>query len=438
MLFNSYIFIFLFLPVTLFVYFSLNHRKLTTASKAFLVVASLFYYSWWNIIYLPLILVSMIFNYRIGSLLSKKDENNRFTKKQILTFGVVANLSLLGYFKYADFFIENINTAIGGTIPLLNLALPLAISFFTFQQIAYLVDSYHGETKEYDFLNYAIFVTFFPQLIAGPIVHHKEMMPQFADATNKTFSHSNFAAGFYLFTLGLFKKVVIADSFAPWANAGFDVAEQLNFLEAWATSLSYTYQLYFDFSGYTDMALGIALLFNIKLPLNFDSPYKSLNIQDFWRRWHITLSRFFKKHFNTRRYVRLKENFDHWFALRQEAMNHAESKKGRAVAKNIDQAELNRAYYDLFFEGLLKSLITTWLPLLCTLAYVNRTFTPEGLMQWFGRPGLFMINGHPIFPWDIPSIFWFFISLLLVYALFPAMAWVRKTIKKETLRPTSP
>ena len=294
MLFNSYIFIFLFLPVTLFVYFSLNHRKLTTASKAFLVVASLFYYSWWNIIYLPLILVSMIFNYRIGSLLSKKDENNRFTKKQILTFGVVANLSLLGYFKYADFFIENINTAIGGTIPLLNLALPLAISFFTFQQIAYLVDSYHGETKEYDFLNYAIFVTFFPQLIAGPIVHHKEMMPQFADATNKTFSHSNFAAGFYLFTLGLFKKVVIADSFAPWANAGFDVAEQLNFLEAWATSLSYTYQLYFDFSGYTDMALGIALLFNIKLPLNFDSPYKSLNIQDFWRRWHITLSRFLR------------------------------------------------------------------------------------------------------------------------------------------------
>ncbi|MFK5954119.1 MAG: hypothetical protein QM498_13735 [Desulfobacterium sp.] len=152
----------------------------------------------------------------------------------------------------------------------------------------------------------------------------------------------------------------------------------------------------------------------------------------------ITLTRFFKKHFNTRRYVLLKENFDHWFELRQEAMNHKESKKGRAIAKNIDQAELNRAYYDLFFEGLLKSLITTWLPLLCTLAYVNRTFTPGGLMQWFGRPGLFMLNGHPILPWDIPSIFWFFISLLLVYALFPAMAWLQKTIKKETLRPMSP
>jgi len=141
----------------------------------------------------------------------------------------------------------------------------------------------------------------------------------------------------------------------------------------------------------------------------------------------IILSRFFKKHFNTRRYIQLKKNFDHWFELRQEAMNHAESKKGRAIAKNIDQAELNRAYYDLFFEGLLKSLITTWLPLLCTLAYVNRTFTPEGLMLWFGRPGLFMVNGHPVFPWDIPSIFWFFISLLLVYALFPAMEWVQKT-----------
>ncbi len=236
----------------------------------------------------------MLFNYRVGNALSKDKVNKRFSKKQILTFGVVANLSLLGYFKYADFFLDNINSIFGGAIPLLELALPLAISFFTFQQIAYLVDSYRGETKEYDFLNYSIFVTFFPQLIAGPIVHHKEMMPQFEDEHNKTFNHSNFSAGFYLFTLGLFKKVVIADSFAPWANAGFDVAEQLNFLEAWATSLSYTFQLYFDFSGYTDMALGIAMLFNINLPLNFDSPYKSLNIQDFWRRWHITLSRFLR------------------------------------------------------------------------------------------------------------------------------------------------
>jgi D-alanyl-lipoteichoic acid acyltransferase DltB (MBOAT superfamily) len=174
------------------------------------------------------------------------------------------------------------------------LALPLAISFFTIQQIAYLVDSYRGETKEYDFLNYALFVTFFPQLIAGPIVHHKEMMPQFSSTDNLTKNHKNIALGIFIFAIGLFKKVVIADSFALWATQGFDVAGGLFFWEAWATSLSYTFQLYFDFSGYTDMAIGTALLFNIKLPINFNSPYKALDIQDFWRRWHITLSRFLK------------------------------------------------------------------------------------------------------------------------------------------------
>ena len=294
MLFNSYIFIFLFLPITLGVYFYLNHTKRTDAAKVVLVVASLFYYSWWNVLYLPLILGSMVFNYHIGTKLSKHGHTMAISKKQLLAFGVTCNLALLAYFKYVDFFIYNINFSLGTEIPLLRLALPLAISFFTFQQIAYLVDSYGGETKEYDKLNYALFVTFFPQLIAGPIVHHKEMMPQFAALRNKIFDHKNLATGFYLFTLGLFKKVIIADSFAPWATKGFDVAEHLNFLEAWATSLSYTFQLYFDFSGYTDMALGIALMFNIKLPENFNSPYKSLNIQEFWRRWHITLSRFLR------------------------------------------------------------------------------------------------------------------------------------------------
>ena len=170
----------------------------------------------------------------------------------------------------------------------------MAISFFTFQQIAYLVDSYRQETKEYDFLNYALFVTFFPQLIAGPIVHHKEMMPQFAKTRNKVKNYRNIATGLFVFSIGLFKKVVIADTFAVWATQGFDVATTLNLFEAWATSLSYTLQLYFDFSGYTDMAIGLALLFNIRLPVNFNSPYKATNIQDFWRRWHITLSRFLR------------------------------------------------------------------------------------------------------------------------------------------------
>jgi D-alanyl-lipoteichoic acid acyltransferase DltB (MBOAT superfamily) len=230
----------------------------------------------------------MLFNYVVGN------ELNKQPNRAVLTVGIMANLSLLGYFKYADFFIENINLLSSNPIGLLHLALPLAISFFTFQQIAYLVDSYRQETKEYDFLNYALFVTFFPQLIAGPIVHHGEMMPQFASKWNLVKKYKNIATGIFIFAIGLFKKVVIADTFAVWATNGFDRAETLNLLEGWATSLSYTFQLYFDFSGYTDMAIGVALLFNIKLPINFNSPYKATSIQDFWRRWHITLSRFLR------------------------------------------------------------------------------------------------------------------------------------------------
>jgi alginate O-acetyltransferase complex protein AlgI len=296
MLFNSSEFIFIFLPVTFFIYFYLNKKRLTIASRGWLVFTSLFFYSWWNVIYLPLILGSMLFNYILGSTLTndRKNKNNRFSNKSLLLFGILMNLLLLAYFKYADFFIENFNLALNTNISLFHLALPLAISFFTFQQIAYLVDSYKKETKEYDFLNYSVFVSFFPQLIAGPIVHHKEMMPQFAIAKNMIVNYHNIIVGLFIFSIGLFKKVVIADTFAKWANIGFDQTTVLNFFEAWATSLSYTFQLYFDFSGYCDMAIGLALLFNIKLPINFNSPYKAKNIQDFWRRWHITLSRFLR------------------------------------------------------------------------------------------------------------------------------------------------
>jgi len=296
LLFNSYIFIFAFLPIVFFGYFYLNSLRLTTAAKAFLVFSSLFFYSWWNVAYLPIILSSMLFNYVIGNILNDNFSKIRIRKKVVLTFGIIANILLLGYFKYADFFIENINMLTGSSLPLLHLALPLAISFFTFQQIAYLVDSYRGETREYDFLNYALFVTFFPQLIAGPIVHHAEMMPQFASKWNLVKKYRNIALGLFIFSIGLFKKVIIADTFALWATAGFDHAQTLNMLEGWVTSLSYTFQLYFDFSGYTDMAIGAALLFNIKLPINFNSPYKAVDIQDFWRRWHITLSRFLKEY----------------------------------------------------------------------------------------------------------------------------------------------
>lgn len=285
-----------------FGYFFLTSRRLIMGSKMWLVGGSLVFYSWWNPIYLPLILASMFVNYAIGTGLGSSLSSDgvrggvkpRISRKAILTTGIVFNISLLGYFKYTDFFIDNFNGVFGADVPLQHIVLPLAISFFTFQQIAYLVDSYRGETKEYDLLNYMLFVTFFPQLIAGPIVHHKEMMPQFSSRWNLVKRYRNIALGLFIFSIGLFKKVVIADTFAQWANAGFDESTALNFFEAWATSLSYTFQLYFDFSGYADMAIGAALLFNIRLPINFNSPYKATSIQDFWRRWHITLSRFLR------------------------------------------------------------------------------------------------------------------------------------------------
>ena len=294
MLFNSYGFIFAFLPISFFIYFYLNHKRLGILAKIWLVFASLFFYSWWNIVYLPLILISVLFNYLIASCIisSIKLNDKYFSKKILLQIGLVFNIGLLAYFKYADFFISNTNSLINTDITLLYLTLPLAISFFTLQQIAFLVDSYEGLAKEKNFLDYTIFVTFFPQLIAGPIVHHKEMMPQFRNIRNKLKNYNNVAMGLFIFSIGLFKKVVIADTFAIWATSGFDTATSLNLLEAWFTSLSYTFQLYFDFSGYTDMAIGAALLFNIKLPVNFNSPYRATGIIDFWKRWHITLSNF--------------------------------------------------------------------------------------------------------------------------------------------------
>ena len=282
MLFNSYIFIFAFLPLTFFLYFFLNKKRMTELAKAFLVFASLFFYSWWNVLYLPLILSSMLINFALGKQLRTKAAKLQGSRKAVLIFGIIFNVALLGYFKYTDFFLENFNFVFGTQIELLKLALPLAISFFTFQQIAYLVDSYRRETKEYDFLTYALFVSFFPQLIAGPIVHHAEMMPQFARLKNRLINYANILMGLFIFSIGLFKKVVIADTFAIWVKHGFDNMPSLELITGWTTSLAYTFQLYFDFSGYCDMAIGAALLFNIKLPINFNSPYKSLDIQDFF------------------------------------------------------------------------------------------------------------------------------------------------------------
>ena len=213
-------------------------------------------------------------------------------RKLYLILGVLFNVGALGYFKYYDFFVENINYIFKTNLPLLHILLPLGISFFTFQQLSFVVDSYYRKNLRYDFLSYSLFVTFFPQLIAGPIVLPTEMLPQFESEENKKINWANMNRGLYIFSIGLAKKVIIADSIASFANAGFDMMQSLNFVEAWLTSVSYTLQLYFDFSGYCDMAIGIGLMFNILLPINFNSPYKSTNIQEFWQKWHMTLGRF--------------------------------------------------------------------------------------------------------------------------------------------------
>lgn len=287
MLFNSFEFILLFLPMTLLAYFGLNRLGYNRAAKGWLVIASLYFYSFFNLKYLWLILFSLLFNHFMSHQI-----HDRKQKKGVLTLGILVNLGLIGYYKYLDFFLENVNALFGTNLPFMKLLLPLGISFFTFQQVAFLVDSYRGKLPKHTFLDYALFVTYFPQLIAGPIVLSNEMLPQFEDTEAKKFKYENFNRGLYLFTLGLAKKVIIADSIAMFANIGFDSVETLNFTESWLSSLAYTMQLYFDFSGYCDMAIGLGLMFNIRLPLNFNSPYKSTNIQEFWRRWHITLGRF--------------------------------------------------------------------------------------------------------------------------------------------------
>ncbi|MBG0791665.1 MAG: MBOAT family protein [Desulfovibrionaceae bacterium] len=293
MLFNSYIYILFFLPTVFVVYFLLNRRKLIVAGKIWLVAASVFFYAYWTPQYSLIIILSLLANYGFGTVLQSASVDDS-TRKRALAFGVAANLAALGWFKYADFFVENVNALLGGVIPQPHVVLPLAISFFTFQQVAYLVDCHRGAARERRFLDYSLFVTFFPQLIAGPIVHHSEMMPQFRTLRSKFFNWDNVGAGLNLFMIGLFKKVVIADRLAPWAAYGFDNPAELNLLASWTASLAYTFQIYFDFSGYTDMALGSALMLNIKLPQNFNSPYKALSIRDFWSRWHMTLSRFLR------------------------------------------------------------------------------------------------------------------------------------------------
>ena len=290
MLFNSYDYLIYFLPLSLAVYFVLGRKAVWAAG--WLVAASLFFYAWWNPRYLPLILASIGFNFVVGRALRRRPRRARAW----LAFGVVANLGLLGLFKYADFAVRNAADLTGLPLALPHIVLPLGISFFTFTQIAYLVDVARGKAREPSLVNYALFVSFFPHLLAGPILHHSEMMPQFASPSNKRPQAFHLAAGLFLLAIGLVKKVCLADPLAPVVAAGFDHPEAISAVTAWLAVLAYTLQIYFDFSGYTDMALGAARMFNIQMPVNFDSPYHATNIREFWQRWHMTLSRFLREY----------------------------------------------------------------------------------------------------------------------------------------------
>lgn len=299
MLFNSHVFMFLFLPITISIFYLIAKFKSKVMAVSWLASMSLVFYAWWNPKFLILLFASIGFNYTVGYALVyiKKQHYNIIRPIHILVLGIVVNLSTLAYYKYFNFFIANINSLLNLSTPVENIILPIGISFFTFTQIAFLVDVYRGFVKEYKFISYVLFVTFFPHLIAGPILHHKEMMPQFEDEQNLNVDWENIALGTAIFVFGLFKKVIIADNLATFATPVFNAVSQgaiPNLFEAWSGALAYSLQLYFDFSGYSDMAVGLALLFNIRLPVNFFSPYKATSIIEFWRRWHMTLSRYLK------------------------------------------------------------------------------------------------------------------------------------------------
>ena len=290
MIFSSYIFMFAFFPLVFGGYFLLSKLKNPVFQHAFLVLASLVFYGWDHPKYVLIIVSSILFNYCLSFGLAKENYSDK-ARKALFLLGIVFNIGILGFFKYTDFVIDNVNFFTGSRIESLNLVFPLGISFFTFQQFSFIVSCYKTKTPCRNFIDYALFVSFFPQLIAGPIVLYEEMMPQFQDESRRRINTENVIRGLAVFGFGFFKKIVLADSFAVFATNGFTYAAEISFLPAWLAAFAYAFQIYFDFSGYCDMAIGGALMLNIELPLNFDSPYRALNVREFWRRWHITLGR---------------------------------------------------------------------------------------------------------------------------------------------------
>lgn len=297
MLFNSHLFLFAFLPIVWAGFYLLAHLggRGPWLAASWLALASLFFYGYWNPHYLWLLGASILFNYLIG--LSIARQSSAKPRHLLLILGLTGNLAALAYYKYANFFVSNLNQLAGIDLQFAEVILPIGISFFTFTQIAFLVDVYKGMASEYRFVHYMLFVTYFPHLIAGPILHHKEMMPQFSNPETYRINTAMLAMGLSWFTIGLAKKVLLADNLVGFVDPVFDAADRgvpVEFIQAWGGATAYSLQLYFDFSGYSDMAIGLSLLFGVKLPLNFNSPYKAASIIDFWRRWHMTLSRFLR------------------------------------------------------------------------------------------------------------------------------------------------
>ncbi len=462
MLFNSYGFVFFYLPVAFFGFFGIA-RSSHRLAALWLVVASLFFYGWWNPKFVLLLMGSISFNYAMGYAIghARISCEKIALAKRLLVAALVANLALLGYFKYTNFFITTANQLADMNWSLTGIILPLGISFFTFTQIAFLVDTYRGVVREYSFIHYLLFVTWFPHLIAGPVLHHKQMMPQFALPATYRPNAESISVGLTFFSLGLFKKVVLADQFALYANPIFSSAEQggqLMLFEAWIGALTYTMQLYFDFSGYSDMAIGLSRLFNVKLPFNFDSPYKAANIIDFWRRWHMTLSAFLREYLyiplggnrkgSVHRYVNLLTtmllgglwhgagwNFVIWGGLHgiYLVMNH-----GWRKLRGTDVAASGR----LRLIGVLLTfvaVVTAWVPFRATslasaramldgMAGVNGVSLPSSLESYFAPAFGDAVIFHGFWPSGGPSsrdaVYWCAIGLFIVWFLPNTQQWL--------------
>jgi D-alanyl-lipoteichoic acid acyltransferase DltB (MBOAT superfamily) len=315
MIFSTYGFIFIFLPVVFFLYSTaLAYNKITLA-KIVLIVSSCLFYAYGSGDFFPFFILAIVVNYLFGRYLAQCINKSKAYRLCILWLSILLNITLLFYYKYTDFAIFNMNIFLDEPLPYQNILLPIGISFFTFQLIAFLVDSYRGETKDYGLINYLMFITFFPQLIVGPIVHHKDVVPQYENLKQSKPRYKNIARGLFLFAIGCTKKLLIADPLSNWAQKSFDVAETLNTLESWTASLSYTLSYYFDLSGYADMAIGLGIMFGIKLPINFNSPYKARNFADYWRRWHMTLSKFLGDYIFRNVYDKNKGDFNFYLAL---------------------------------------------------------------------------------------------------------------------------